>query len=105
MAAETGPVVGTLGTSEELRRCVRCGEIRLFKRGRCDACGNRICGPDESGSVYSERCSRCRRLVAATIGGLCGACAAREEHSRRHKNGVLTKDDRAERNYAKGRSA
>lgn len=84
---------------EELRRCPHCQEIRRFVCLRCRTCG-RI--SEISPPIYSERCPRCRRLVAATIGGLCGLCAASDEYRRRKKVGTLNKSDRVERMYAKG---
>lgn len=88
--------------SEELRRCPRCMEIRRFLNLRCVKCGHRG-GLNLEGVplVYSEKCPRCRRLVAATIGGLCGMCAARAEYDNRKREGTLSKPDRVERLYAK----
>ncbi len=89
---------------EELRRCPRCGEIRRFVGLRCSACRGFLkhgSGLEEAPAIYSERCPRCRRLVAATIGGFCGACAATAEHDRRRLAGTLSLSDRKERSYAK----
>ena len=92
---EDGPV------SEDLRRCPRCLEIRRFVNLRCVSCGYRNGELAEMPAIYSERCPRCRRLVAATIGGLCGLCAARAEYDLRKKVGTLSRSDRTERMYAK----
>ncbi len=87
------------GAREELRRCPHCQELRRFVDLRCRVCGHK--NLDETPPIYSERCLRCKRLVAATTGGLCGLCAARAEYDHRKKTGTLTKPDRTERMYAK----
>jgi len=86
---------------EELRRCPRCMEIRRFVNLRCKTCGYRGMSMEEMPPVYSERCVRCQRLVAATIGGLCGLCATGAEYDARKRTGTLSGPDRTERMYAK----
>ena len=82
--------------SEDLRRCPRCMEIRRFLNLRCTSCRYRNGELAEMPPIYSERCPRCRRLVAATIGGFCGLCAARSEYDRRKRVGTLSRSDRTE---------
>ena len=81
---------------EELRRCPRCMGITRFAGMRCGACGYRGEDPGEMPAVYSERCLRCQRIVAATIDGLCGICAARAEYDVRKRAGTLSRTDRVE---------
>lgn len=47
-------------------------------------------------------CGRCARLVLATIAGLCGPCSVEVEFNCRSESGILTDEDRKERNYARG---
>lgn len=87
--------------SEDLRHCPRCVQIRRFLNLRCMSCGFRNVDLAEMPAIYSERCSSCQRLVAATIGGLCGQCAARAEYDERKRSGTLSRPDRTERMHAK----
>lgn len=87
--------------SEDLRRCPRCMEIRRFLNFRCTSCGCRNGELEDAPAIYSERCPRCQRLVAATIGGFCGLCAAKIEYDRRKEAGTLSVPDRTERMYSK----
>lgn len=85
--------------------CPSCQEIRAFVSRRCPGCrvlfkkgfldGYRA----EHRKISEERCRRCGRLVAATIGDLCGVCAAVVEFKERRRLGVLSRSDRHEHRF------
>lgn len=82
--------------SYSLRRCPFCKDIRKFYGLRCKTCRRRI--PKAEAELYpaldSNRCAKCKALVAATVDGLCGICAERLEFEDRRRSGTLSSRDK-----------
>lgn len=89
-----------------LRRCPKCNEVRRFLGRKCRMCRESI--PAELLADFlpldSIRCRRCRRLVAASVEGLCGICSVLKEFRDRIRAGLnLSRDDLHELSYTDSR--